>query len=105
MPRGFWGLGFVFYKTGVLLPDYLRAASSLRPCIRALCEEIKASPHEGMLASRSLSSSLLIIIHNDVRKMELLQSTVAVNSFHILSPKSTRACDEESDPWSTPSGT
>lgn len=98
------GLGFVTYETGVLLSDYLRAASSSRPWMRVLCEEIKVSPHEGILASRSLSSSLLIIIHNDVCKMELLQSTVAVNSFHVLSPKSTRACDDESDPWSTPSG-
>lgn len=63
--------------------------------------------HKGILVSQSLSSSLLlIIIHNDVCKMDLLQSSMSVNSFYTLSQKSTCACDdEETDTWSTRSET
>lgn len=67
-----WGLSFVIYKTFTFLLT-LRAASSVRPLMWELCEEMKASSHKGILASRLLfSSSLLIIIHNAICKMELL---------------------------------
>lgn len=44
----------------------------------------------------------IMIIHNDICKRELLQSTMSMGSFYVLSPKSMHACDEETDPWSTP---
>lgn len=63
-----------------------------------LQDKVEASSHRGLLASQSLSSSsLLIIIHNDICKTELLQSTVSVNGFCRLSQKSLHASDEEPD--------